>query len=168
MSRFSGSPAHRSILVVVLVSLLLGGLALLGWQLVNDTASADPGDRRLPPAPNAAPPISSLGAVPASDKYTRMEERLRRAIDNIPSDRKIWIDLDTVVYLLPRDPHDFSGEVVAVAHHLPTGAARTYAAPGEDAFAEDVAHHPDARMASDQMSLDPEVSKAVTTLLGGE
>ncbi len=171
MNRFLRTPAEQGALIIILVSLLFGGLGVLGWQLANRTTSAESSERRLPPEPNFAPD-TSVNAVPNSGKHSRMhsliQESLRTAIDNIPSDSKIWIDGDTVVYLLPRDPHDFSGEMVAVAHHLPTGAVKNYMTPGEDPFVEYVGHHPDARKAADQMQTDPRIAAAVSILLGGD
>ena len=123
---------------------------------VPNADSSPPG-----PTPNVVPGgPSSLGVI--------LEGRLQAAIDNIPYDEKIWIDDDTVVYLLPADPHDFNGAQVAVAHHLPSKAAITYDAPGAAAYAEDVEDHPDARAAVDRMAQDPQVADAVAILLGGK
>lgn len=120
------------------------------------------------PVPTVAPASQNGDATHDADRHLQVEEQLRTAIDNIPSDLKIWIDEDTVVYVLPRDPHAFSGDKIAVAHHLPTAAVKNYAASGEDSFAEDTAHHPDAKAAADRMHQDPRVANAVSDLLGSE
>ena len=119
-----------------------------------------------PPRTPTPTPNVVLGEPSPLDEM--LEGRLQAAIDNIPDDKKIWIDDDTVVYLLPADPHDFNGAQVAVAHHLPSKAAINYDAPGVAAYAEDVGEHPDARAAADRMAQDPKVANAVATLLRGK
>ena len=116
--------------------------------------------------PQTHTPDVALGEPSSLDAM--LEGRLQAAIDNIPHNKKIWIDDETVVYLLPADPHDFNGAQVAVAHHLPSKAAITYDAPGADPYSEDVGDHPDARTAADRMTQNPKVADAVAALLGGK
>ena len=47
-------------------------------------------------------------------------------MEEFPQGMKTWIDQDTIVYLLVRDPHDREGELVAVGLDLPTGAVKNY------------------------------------------
>ena len=140
--------------------LLLMQAAYISGQPVDDDA-----EERCQPILGT---YSSETAQPPSSLDAMLEGRLQAAIDNIPDDKKIWIDDDTVVYLLPADPHDFNGAQVAVAHHLPSKTAITYDAPGADAYAEDLGDHPDARAVADRMAQNPQVADAVATLLGGK
>lgn len=85
-------------------------------------------------------------------------------IDNIPIDRKVWIDQDTVVYLLRRYPHqDWAKGANAVAHHMPTAAAIVYDESGFE-LGRDTILHPDAPAIAERMSKDPRVLAAVREL----
>ncbi len=156
-----GNPGQRAILTGMATILLLGALALLGWQLATPPVGATDDPDEPTPIPNVV-----LGQPSALEQM--YEGALKRAIDRIPADKKVWIDSDTVVYLLAADPHDLDGAQIAVAQHLPSKVSLNYAAPGAAAFAENLADHPDGRAQADRMDDDTEVAKGVSTLLGGK
>ena len=107
-----GIPAKRAVLTGAAAILLLGALVLLGWQLATPPVGATSDSGGPTPFPDM------LSDDPhALDRM--FEEGVRNSIARIPADKKTWLDPDTVVYLLPADPHDLDGAEVAVAHHIP-------------------------------------------------
>ena len=47
-------------------------------------------------------------------------------MEEFPERMKIWIDEDTIVYLLILDPHDREGEVIAVTQDMSTWTVKNY------------------------------------------
>ena len=89
-----------------------------------ETPLANP---RTTPTPARAPIVGQ--SQPVLDHQARDEQRLREVMEEFPQGMKTWIDQDTIVYLLIRDPHDREGELVAVGLDLPTGAVKNYERP---------------------------------------
>ncbi len=136
----------------------------------------------ITPTPSFKPTDPEASRRPSSDKYSEEEQQLRAVMGNFPSDEIVWIDGDTVVYTLARDPHayyhnppDFSKGFIAVAQHLPTGATKAYALSSEaasdtgvrrvEAIDEYAGDHPEGKEVLDRMQRDPKVIGAVTKLL---
>ena len=134
------------------------------------------------PTPSFKPTDPETSRRPSSDEYSEEEQQLRAVMGNFPSDEIVWIDGDTVVYILARDPHayyhnppDFSKGFIANAQHLPTGATKAYALSSEaasdtgvrrvEAIDEYAGDHPEGRGVLDRMQRDPRVIRTVTRLL---
>ena len=106
------------------------------------------------------------------DRQARDEQRLREVMEEFPQGMKTWIDQDTIVYLLVRDPHDREGDLVAVALYLPTRTVKTYElaidSNGEASIAlysERTPDSPEGRAASLRLEEDPRVADAGLHLL---
>ena len=85
---------------------------------------------------------------------------------------KTWIDQDTIVYLLIRDPHDREGELIAVGLDLLTEAVKNYelAKDGNGQasialYSERTPDSPEGRAASLRLEQDPSVAAAALHLL---
>ena len=85
---------------------------------------------RVSLSPTPTPAV--IPGQPQVDRAKKAEQRRREAMANFPDEKITWIDQDTLVYVLSADPHDLSGPKVAVAQHLPTGAALNYELDDEE------------------------------------
>ena len=93
-------------------------------------------------------------------------------MEEFPERMKIWIDQDTIVYLLNRHPHGSEGDLVAVALYLPTRTVKNYELAidgnGEASIALYSERTPDSaegRAASLRLEEDPRVADAALHLL---
>ena len=93
-------------------------------------------------------------------------------MEEFPERMKIWIDKDTIVYLLIRDPHDREGELIAVAQDIPTGAAKNYEVKTDSdglarikLFEEEAPDSPQGEAAALRLEQDPRVADAALVLL---
>ena len=77
---------------------------------VQMPTTADSPSATVPTAPTPFPsavPAPGMSDPPPPDHHTAMEQRLRAVMGNFHSDEIVWIDEDTVVYILTRDPHAY-------------------------------------------------------------
>ena len=132
-----------------------------------ETPLANP---RTTPTPAGAPMVGQ--SEPAIDRRARDEQRRREVMENSPERMRTWIDKDTIVYLVLRDAHDLEGELVAVAHDMPTGASRSYElGTGSDGqasiglYAKRTPDSPEGRAAALRLEQDPRVTEAALKLL---
>ena len=132
-----------------------------------ETPLANP---RTTPTPARAPIVGQ--SQPVLDHQARDEQRLREVMEEFPQGMKTWIDQDTIVYLLIRDPHDREGELVAVGLDLPTGAVKNYELAIDDngqagiaLYSERTPDSPEGRAASLRLEQDPRVTEAALKLL---
>ena len=149
--------------------------AVMTWGVPYDepTDVATPTPSPPTPTPSATPipptptPSSTPDVVPGepSELEKMLDGAVKKAINRIPGDRKIWVDEEVVVYVLAADPHDLEGDQVAVVQHLPSGAILNYDTPGAEPFGQRWGDHPDGQAQVDRMAQDPEVADAVSTLL---
>ncbi len=93
-------------------------------------------------------------------------------MEEFPEGMKTWIDQDTIVYLLIRDPHDREGELIAVAQDIPTGAAKNYEVKTDSdgqarisLYAEEAPDSPEGEAAALRLEQDPRVETAALQLL---
>lgn len=149
--------ADRRVTLIALIVLFVS-LFVFVWANISPSLA-----QRLwtsTPIPNATPGVFLNMAL-------GQEEDHRQAIANIPDAWKIWIDKDTVAYLLPRDPHgDLSKGWMIVVAHLPTGTVLNYDPAGNEiarreGFYGDQAH---AVNVLDQLTKDPQVKAAISEL----
>lgn len=132
-----------------------------------ETPLANP---RTTPTPAGAPMVGQ--SEPVVDSRAREEQRLREILEEFPERMKIWIDQDTIVYLLPRDPHDLEGELGAVVQDLPTRTVKNYElvtdSDGQASiglYAERTPNSPEGRAAALRLEQDPRVTEAALKLL---
>ena len=125
--------------------------------------------RSGPAASNATPTPAVVPGQPQVDRVKEAEKRRRQVMARFETEEITWIDHDTVVYVLPTDPHDLGGPKVAVAQHLPTGAALNYDLDGVRGLivkvAKGVEIHPDAPAEAARMDGNPDVRSAAYRLL---
>ena len=122
------------------------------------------------PTPAGAPLVGQ--SQPVLDHQARDAQRLREVMEEFPERMKIWIDEDTIVYLLNRHPHGSEGDLVAVALYLPTRTVKNYElaidSNGEASIAvysERTPDSPEGRAASLRLEEDPRVADAGLHLL---
>ena len=135
-----------------------------------------PPTSKPPPLPVATPtpagvPIDGQ-SEPVLDSRGREEQRRREIMAEFPERMKTWIDEDTIVYLLIRDPHDREGELIAVAQDMPTGTVKNYelavdsdGQPGIVLYSEKTPDSSEGRAASLRLEQDARIAEAALHLL---
>ena len=138
-------------------------------EVGSDTGTPTQGETTTP-TPARAPIVGQ--SQPVLDRQARDEQRLREVMEEFPQGLKTWIDQDTIVYLLIRDPHDREGELVAVGLDLPTGAVKNYELAIDDngqagiaLYSERTPDSPEGRAASLRLEQDPRIAEAALHLL---
>ena len=172
---FRESLSKRGVLTTVVTLLLFGGLMSPGWQWIGQTEGSGPSNGTWTPVPNATPAGPDDPVPSTTNRYSEEEKYARKALANFSSNEIEWIGKDAAVYLVSMDPHDASWGKVAVAHHLPTGAAKSYIADptgktgtsGADIIGleEGITDHPAAQEALNRLNRDQRVYAAAVRLL---
>ena len=143
----------------------------VGSDTMSPTQAETPsGTAGTTPTPAGAPLVGQ--SQPVLDHEARDAQRLREVMEEFPERMKIWIDQDTIVYLLNRHPHGSEGDLVAVALYLPTRTVKNYELAidgnGEASIALYSERTPDSaegRAASLRLEEDPRVADAALHLL---
>ena len=143
----------------------------VGSDTMSPTQAETPsGTAGTTPTPAGAPLVGQ--SQPVLDHEARDAQRLREVMEEFPERMKIWIDQDTIVYLLNRHPHGSEGDLVAVALYLPTKTVKNYELAidgnGEASIALYSERTPDSaegRAASLRLEEDPRVADAALHLL---
>ena len=143
----------------------------VGADTATPTQAETPsGTAGTTPTPAGAPLVGQ--SQPVLDHEARDAQRLREVMEEFPERMKIWIDQDTIVYLLNRHPHGSEGDLVAVALYLPTTTVKNYELAidgnGEASIAlysERTPDSPEGRAASLRLEEDPRVADAALHLL---
>ena len=137
-----------------------------------------------PPPPTSKPPALPVAtptpagvpidgqSEPVLHSQGREEQRRREIMAEFPERMKTWIDENTIVYLLIRDPHDREGELIAVAQDMPTGTVKNYelevdsdGQPGIGLYSGKTRGGSQGEAAAQRLEQDPRVADAALKLL---